>query len=214
MKKPITIDNYKKLLFSKIICEYYGGPGDDKNKYDILMPINDELTEIEESTIYFNQLLGKFEELKKEDRTSFLNYQIKKYGKLSKDWMLEVYEFLDEYENDINAVRPKMADNFKDMIDIPLRRIKVSLSNLKWTSSETDFVVLTKALLTNNSLERVDGKKLYQKEVDLIFEQFLNVNVKHKKTLLGSAKRLKIESNNFLTKLRQAWQSYVDSSLN
>lgn len=213
MKKPITIDNYKKLTFSTIICEYYGGPGDDKNEYDILMPIDDELTEIEESTIYFNQLLGKFEELKKQERTSFLNYQIKKYGKLSKDWMLEVYEFLDEYENDINAIRPKMADELKGIIDQNLRNKKNIVSNLKWASSDTDFVVLTKALLTNKSIVRIDGKKLTQKEIDLIFEQFLNVEVKYKKDLLVSAKRLKIEANNFITKLRGAWEDYVNSKL-
>ncbi|EFK59654.1 hypothetical protein U0038_01835 [Sphingobacterium spiritivorum] len=213
MKKPITIDNYKKLLFSKIICDYYAGPGDDKNVYDILMPIDDELTEIEESTIYFNQLLRMFEGIKKSQREDFVDYQVKKYGTLSEDWMFEVYNFLDEYENDINAIRPKMANEFKGVIDQKLRNKKKLLSNLKWASSETDFVVLTKALLTNNSIERTDGKKLYQKELDLVFEQFLNVEIKYKKDLLTSAKRMKIESNNFITKLREAWQTYINSKL-
>jgi len=209
MKKPITIDNYKKLLFSKIICEYYAGSGDDKNVYDILMPIDDELTEVEESTIYFNQLLRKFEEISKSKREDFINYQIKKYGKLAEDWMFQLYEFLDEYENDINTIRPKMANEFKELVDQGLKKKKTSVSNLKWNSSKTDFVVLTKALFMNNSIERIDGKKMTQKEIDTTFERFLNVEYEYKEDLLVSAKRIKIEANNFLTKLRCAWQEYV-----
>lgn len=224
MKKPITIDNYKNLTFSKIICEYYAGPGDEKNQYDILMPIDEDVysslsaeeihkVEIERSSLYFNQLLRKFEELRNVDRERFIEFQLMNFGKLSQNWMFEVYDFLDEYENDINSIRPKMAEEFKEMIDVHLKRTKVSLSNLKWEASDTDFVVLTKALLRSESIKRTDGKKLYQKELDLAFEQFLNVEVKYKKDLLGSAKRMKIETNNFLTKLRQAWQAYIDDNL-
>ena len=213
MKKPITIDNYKNLTFSKIICEYYAGSGDEKNQYDILMPIDDELSELEVSTIYFNQLLGKFEGLKKEERIAFINYQINQYGSEAMDWLLELYEFLDEYDNDINAKRPKMADDFKIIIDQRLKKTKSRVSNLIWVSSDTDFVVLTKALLMNNSIKRIDGKKITQKEIDLTFERFLNVEYEYREDLVGSARKIKIESNNFLTKLRQAWQNYVDNKL-
>lgn len=224
MKKPITIDNYKNLTFSRIISEHSAGPGDNKNKYDILMPIDEETyinlpeeeihnIDIKKSTIYFNQLLRKFEETKKIDRENFIQYQIKIYGEYSKDWLFEVYDFLDEYEKDINSTRPQMTEEFKEIIDKHINKSKVSLSNLVWASTETDLVVLTKALLTNNSIIRKDGKKLHQKELDLAFEQFLNIEVKYKKDLLVSAKRLKNEHNNFLTKLRQAWQNYVDSKL-
>ena len=231
MKKPITIDNYKNLTFSKIICEYYAGSGDEKNQYDILMPIDEEIysnlaeeeihkIEIERSTLYINQLLRKFEETKKIDREDFINYQIKKYGKASKDWMYEVFDFLEDYEDDINKERPGLANDFKDLIDIKLNRLPQRFSSrLRWNTesfTETDFLVLTKALFNLKAVVRIDDKKVTQKEVNITLEKAFNIYVKNKGKKLNSAcitethKRKKA----FVLKLYEVWKQYVINKLN
>ena len=230
MKKPITIYNYKNLIFSKIIFEHSAGQGDDKSKYDILMPINEETyvhlpkeeihnINVEKSTIYFNQLLRKFDETKKADREELLNYQAKKYGKSSKDWMYEVYDFLEEYENDINEERPNLANDFKDLIDIKLNRLPQKFSSrLTWNNecfTDTDFLVLTKALFNINAVIRIDGKKITQKEVNDTLEKMLNFHVKSKGKKLNSVCITETHQRKkaFTLRLHEVWQQYVINKL-
>lgn len=209
MKKQITIDNYKNLTFTKIIYEHSAGPGDEKNKYDILMPIDDELSEESENSIYINELIYKMFTLPTINREQFIDYQISLYDNNSQQWLKEIDGMLNDYSEKINSYQNFLAEDFRAIIQQRVH-FPTRLPELTWNFSDLDLFILTKALYLIKAIDTDKEHPANQNTIEMIFSKLFKIEEKAKDASrkLSSLKERKPGYIDFMQKLNEAWEKY------
>lgn len=211
MKKPITIDNYKKLLFSKIISEDHVNIEDAEKEFffDIIIPFDEEMSSLEESTMYINRLVYKLYTLPTAKREEFIDYQILKYGNHAQTWLKEIDGMLNDYSEEINTYKSNLVNDYRTIISQRLK-FRVGIPLLVWNYNDIDLYILTKALYLIKAIDTDTEHPANQNTIEYAFSTLFGMEEKAKDASrkLTSLKERSLGYIDFMEKLKEVWDIY------